>query len=232
MLVVGPGVGALRRGLAPGVVAAVARRVLGAEVHAAPLHAQPEVDEFEGWLGGLGGARTRLDGAHDDARAAGGCRGGHAGRRGATIEEKGHGLVGHVGGHVLRVGPDVALSAVGAVFRVILVSRHGEEDGVAVGAFQLYALHAVHSGDGGGALVEQLVGLVEGGHRPAVAPFRKGGVVCRARDVRAEVPGRRRRAVGVEVVAPRVGALRGCLAPGVEVAVALGRGGSHVAGGP
>ena len=201
VFVAGPGVGVLGFGLAPGVVAAGARLVVGVDVLVGPLHAKAEIHQFDG--------RQGPHGADGGTRAA--TDGGDLGLR-TTLEI---GSFGFGGIAALVVGRPI----VGAAAAVVAAAGEGQEDGVAVGPRDVVTLHAIDGGRLPRALGDEFLPLLRRGkpHRGVVVV---GTVVADVpADVIAEILAGGLRAGAPGVVGPGVGVLGEGLSPGIVAAV-------------
>ena len=145
-----------------------------------------------------------------------------------------------------RRGPVVAVLARVVELTVPAAAGGGQEEAVAVGGGELAACDAVQGSPLGGGVGDEFFPVLLGRHAGAVAQLLRGSVVnrlqggqvvgCAPSGAGVVLGEGLQAALGVNgavlVRAPVVDLLRGGLAPGVVVAMALGRGGGWAGPGP
>ena len=229
MLVVGPSIVALRRGLAPGVVVAVARGGRSADVHVAPLHAQSEVHKCHRLRGGRRGGlvfHTTNSGSRASLYDVGLFRP-------IALDVEGAGLLGVARIHVSR--PVVSRGALSNVLSIGTITTIWQEDALATRAGDAIARHTVDRGGLERTLGDEFVPLGLGGHAdvrlPVVLPHTPvivRRVVIGHCDVAANILHRCRSTVRILVVGPGEGVLGAGLAPCIVFSIFFGHCGMDV----
>ena len=87
---------------------------------------------------------------------------------------------------VERATPAVAVET-SVVERIEAPTRRRQEDGVAIGAGDFHAVHAVVGSTLPCALIFELLTLCLGGHAPTAAPIGSGGIILCPTDVATDI---------------------------------------------
>ena len=152
IFVIGPGESVLGKSLAPREIVAIFVRFRGFNVLVTPLHAESQVHKLR-----VNQINPSVADKHGTNRRTSAplclCRF-RTCRTACALHIECSCLISHIGHEVFATGPEIGLFPYLVGCSISLVSRHWEEDGVAVGASETKALHTIYGGESHLAFVD------------------------------------------------------------------------------